>query len=132
MIIAHPPCTHLSASGNGPRKHKDWGEVRRAIEFARKFILCRSAPRVCVENPRGILSRYVMPPTQEVQPWWFGDPVEKRTALWLRGLEKLSRDVVVEPWDDSLWRMGSGYKDRGHIRSRSFPGMARAMAEQWG
>jgi hypothetical protein len=105
--------------------------VAEAVEFARDLILTRKVPRVCVENPVGILSSAVMPPTQIVEPWWFGDPVRKKTCLWLRGLDRLVMDREVEPWDDSLWVMCQR-KDRGVERSRTFPGLARAMAEQWG
>lgn len=131
LLIAHPPCTHLSGAGNGSRARKDPEEVRAAIEFARALMLTRRARKVCVENPRGILSTEVMPPDQEIQPWWFGDPVQKRTCLWLRGLPRLRRTRVVEPWDTGWWNRG-GRKIRGHLRSRTFDGVARAMAEQWG
>lgn len=132
LLIAHPPCTHLALSGNGARAGKDPAVVRAAVQFAREFILTREVRRVCVENPRGILGSLVMPPTQEIQPWWFGDPVCKRTGLWLRGLKRLERTRVVEPWDDSLWRMGGRGERRSRERSRTFPGVAEAMADQWG
>lgn len=131
LMIAHPPCTHLSLSGNGSRKSKDPGVVREAVQFARELMLTRLVRKVCVENPMSILGSEVMPCTQVVEPWWFGDPVRKRTCLWLRGLERLRKSIVVEPWDDSIWRLG-GSRRRGEIRSRTFPGMAEAMASQWG
>jgi hypothetical protein len=131
LIIAHPPCTHLCGSGNGPRKHKDPAVVDAAVEFARKMIEFRGCERVCVENPVGILSSRVRKPEQIVQPWMFGDPVRKRTCLWLRGLRRLQADRVVEPWDEGLWRMGQRM-GRERLRSRTFQGLARAMAEQWG
>lgn len=131
LLIAHPPCTHLSAAGNGWRGSKDPEEVRGAVEFARRLMLTREARRVCVENPVGILSSEVMPPTQVIEPWWFGDPVRKRTCLWLRGLSRLRATRVVEPWDDGWWNRG-GNARRGHLRSRTFEGVAEAMASQWG
>jgi site-specific DNA-cytosine methylase len=131
MMIAHPPCTHLSLATNPSRARKDPEEIEAAVRFARELILTRDAVRVCVENPRGILSTRVMPPEQEIQPWWFGDPVRKRTALWLRRLPRLRRTLEVEPWDWGWWSRG-GNKIRGHLRSRTFDGVARAMADQWG
>lgn len=131
LLIAHPPCTHLASSGNGSRGRKDKREVEEAVDFARAFILTREVELVCVENPVGILTSRVRPPDQVVHPWWFGDPVAKRTCLWLRGLRPLRKTQVVEPWDWSIWNKGRG-KERGVIRSRTFPGLAEAMAEQWG
>jgi hypothetical protein len=71
-----------------------------------------------------------MEPTQIIQPFWFGDPVRKRTCLWLRGVRKLRRTTVVEPWDTG-WFDGGG-RDKATWRSRTFQGIADAMAEQWG
>lgn len=130
LMIAHPPCTHLACSGNGSRASKDRVEVEEAVEFARELILTRDVDRVCVENPVGILSSLVRPPDQIVEPWWFGDPVRKRTCLWLRGLVRLRRTRAVEPWDTRIWGRGRG-KERGVIRSRTFQGLADAMADQW-
>jgi hypothetical protein len=108
------------------------------------------APRVAVENPRGIMSKLHRPPDQVIEPWWFGDPFAKKTCLWLKGLPLLVADNPVEPdgrvatgggsWkaDRAAGREGmSSYEDsegrrnRARVRSRTFPGVARAMADQW-
>ena len=133
LLIAHPPCTHLSNAGANSRSRKPERVVLDALEFVRELLLTREVERVCVENPPGLIGTMIMPATQYVEPWWFGDPVCKRTGLWLRGLPRLRRrpELEVEPWDHGWWNRG-GVRIRGHLRSRTFDGIARQMAEQWG
>lgn len=136
LVIAHPPCTYLAAAG--ARHYGDRDDLYLpAANFAKTFFLC--APKVAVENPVGKLSTLWRKPDQYVQPFWFGDPYQKKTGLWLQGLPKLVPTNMVEPEP----RVGKGklprwYSNltedycRGKHRSKTFPGFARAMAEQWG
>jgi hypothetical protein len=130
MIIAFPPCTHLAVSGARwfEQKHRD-GRQQQAIDF---FMLFANAPcpRVAIENPIGIMSRVWRKPDQIIQPWMFGHGETKATCLWLRGLPLLVPSDVVAGRSHSIHLL-SPSKDRARIRSKTFPGIARAMAEQW-
>lgn len=140
MILAFPPCTYLSNAG---AKHLFKGGVlnqdryKKGLEAKKFFLefLNADCPRICVENP--VSSRiYEMPPhTQEVQPWMFGHPVQKKTRLWLKGLPPLEPTHIVDPkcgcHESGTWFMKGG-KDRQKNRAKTFPGLARAMAQQWG
>lgn len=142
LIIAHPPCNHLAASGAQywPAKRAD-GRQAEAIAF---FLALYNAPArfVAVENPVGIMGTVFRKADQIIQPWQFGDAVNKKTALWLRNLPKLTPSNVVEPthnWGTNSYRGGSrklsalpSLKWGGHDRSKSFTGIAEAMALQWG
>lgn len=140
MILAFPPCTYLSNAGakhlfrGGVLNQERYYKGLEAKEFFLKF-LNADCPHICVENP--VSSRiYEMPPhTQEVQPWMFGHPVQKKTRLWLKGLPPLAPTDIVEPevgcHEAGTWFMKGG-KDRQKNRAKTFPGLARAMAEQWG
>lgn len=139
MILAFPPCTYLSNAG---AKHLFWGgqinqeryqKGLEAKEFFLKF-LNADCPYIAVENP--VSSRiFDMPPhSQEIQPWQFGHPVQKKTRLWLKGLPPLIATDVVEYkcgcHESGTWFMKGG-KERQKNRAKTFPGIARAMAEQW-
>ena len=141
--IFHPPCTYLANSGV-QHLHKDesrWGKMEAARDF---FMLLHSCDieKVCIENP--IPHHYAGLPkyTQIVQPYQFGHEVQKKTCLWLKGLSKLNATNVVEHGEKyigkdgksngSKWYQLSPSKDRWKHRSRTFPGIARAMAAQWG
>lgn len=140
MIIAFPPCTYLSNAG---AKHLFKGKklneerYKKGLEAKEFFLTFYNAdcPRVAVENP--ISSKiYEMPEhTQEIQPYMFGHAVQKKTRLWLKGLPKLTPTNVVEPQTNcheaGTWFMKGG-KDRQKNRSKTFPGIAKAIAEQWG
>lgn len=140
MILAFPPCTYLSNAGakhlfrGGVLNQDRYQKGLKAKEFFLKF-LNADCSRICVENP--VSSRiYEMPShSQEVQPWMFGHPVQKKTRLWLKGLPKLRPTNIVEPkcgcHKAGTWFMEGG-KDRQKNRSKTFPGLAQAMAEQWG
>lgn len=141
LIIAHPPCTYLAVAGN--RHYANRPDLYiPAARFAESFF--DFAPRVCVENPRGRLSTLFRKPDQAIQPYQFGDPVKKTTYLWLKGLDPLVPTNEVELEDDVVFpsgkRMNRWYyetsllpqKERAHARSRTFQGIANAMAEQWG
>ena len=141
LMIAHPPCTHLAVSGARWFKDKE-EEQKKAIDFVKELM---EAPigKIAIENPIGILSSKIRKPDQIVHPYWFGDPVSKSTCLWLKNLPKLQPTNMVEPeWvtfpngkRQSRWYYETSlakHEDRGHLRSKTFPGFAQAMVEQWG
>lgn len=152
LAVMHPPCTRLCLSGvrwlhqppRGKSREQMWSDLD---DGASLFSACWNAPieRVCVENPR--MHRHAKerienyaPPAQVVQPWWFGDPAFKGTALYLRGLPPLVASARLEPpkpgsaehraW--SVIHRAPPSRDRWRVRSRTFSGIANAMAAQWG
>lgn len=134
MMIAFPPCTHLAVSGARwfKEKRKD-GRQQQAIEFV-KALWEAPIEKVCLENPVGVINRYLpcMPKPQYIQPYEFGTREQKKTGLWLRNIPPLEpTDILDGPYLQSVWLMPPS-KDRGHRRSRTFSGIATAMAEQWG
>lgn len=139
MAIFFPPCTDLSVSGARwfPAKKLD-GSQYASISFF-MHLAKSDIHRIAIENPVGIMSSYWRKPCQTVQPWQFGsdqdgpDNIKKRTCLWLRGLPKLKPTGTLDGSTarDEIHRASPG-PDRWKLRSRFFPGLARAMAEQWG
>lgn len=131
MIIAFPPCTHLAVSGakHFAKKRAD-GRQQQGIDFFMQFtdLPC---PRVCIENPVGIMSTHYRKPDQIIQPWQYGHGETKATCLWLKGLPLLMPTHIVSGREAKIWRMGPS-EDRAILRSKTFPGIAKAMAEQWG
>jgi hypothetical protein len=142
IMIAHPPCDYLAVSGN--RWFSDTarakpgvlvGQARRdardaAVQFVRD-LWDAPIPRVAVENPVSRLSTLWMRPTQIIHPWQFGHGETKQTALWLRGLPPLKPTNIVDGREQRIWKMPPG-PNRKKERSRTYAGIARAMAEQWG
>ena len=139
MIIAFPPCTHLAVSGARHFKEKIAdGRQQQGIDFFMGFVGC-GCPKVAIENPIGIMSTRYGKPTQIVQPWMFGDREQKSTCLWLKGLPKLqpTENVYEEMMRLPLKERErihylSPSKDRQKLRRKTFAGIAKAMAEQWG
>ena len=131
LIVAFPPCTDLAASGarHWPAKRAD-GRQAAAVEFVQRIWAAR-CPRVAVENPIGYLSTAFRKPSQIVQPWMFGHGETKATCLWLRELAALRATEVVEGRRGLVWRMPQT-ADRWLKRSRTYLGVADAMAAQWG
>ena len=129
LIIAHPPCTHLASSGARWWKDKAL-QQEEAIEFC-KAIMAAPAPRIALENPIGKLSTAMRRPDQIIQPWQFGHGETKATCLWLKGLSPLHPTDVVAGREARVHRMSPG-PNRWRERSRTFAGIASAMAEQWG
>lgn len=129
-VIAFPPCTDLAASGARwfPEKREN-GSQQRAIDFFLQFTRLKCP--FGIENPVGIMSRYYRKPDQIVQPWQFGHGETKATCLWLQGLPKLRPTEIVEGREQRIWRL-PGKKDRAKIRSKTYLGVAAAMADQWG
>ena len=149
MLIAHPPCTDLAASGARwfPQKQKSLSQ-QRSVVFFMHFALS-DVPRVAVENPVGIMSTVYRKPDQIIQPYEYGHHARKATCLWLKGLQPLAPTDVVDPGkiDKNGFSRGASLDfavdEDGKIlswrdprtakaRSKTFPGIARAMAEQWG
>lgn len=149
LIICFPPCTRLS--GAGAPQWKKWqtnGEQQLAVKFVKKLWNLPS-DRICIENPTGYLNTHWRKPDQIINPYQFGDEFKKRTCLWLKGLPKLIPTNIVEPkyhytsnsTRGGLLKDGTRKKselpifkawDNSKERSKSFVGIAKAMAEQWG
>ncbi len=131
MMIAHPPCTDLAVSGARyfAAKQAD-GRQDRALEFVRE-LMSAPIPRICIENPISIISSRIRKPDQIIQPWQFGHGETKATCLWLNGLMPLRSTNIVEGREARVHRMPPG-PNRWKERSRTFEGIAAAMAEQWG
>lgn len=149
MMIAFPPCTHLAVSGARwfKEKQKD-GRQQKGINF---FMQIVNAPieRIAVENPVGIMSKLYREPDQIIQPYYFGDEAQKTTCLWLKNLPLLYHNDKPNLFDLNVTHVGKGefvtfksgkrmskwFADSfgdGHLRSKTFPGIAKAMAKQWG
>jgi len=137
LVIAHPPCTYLANSGVRWRvERQEWEQVREAAEF---FLAClnANASLVAVENP--VMHKYAreaiggLRPFFTVQPWQFGDPARKRTCFWTRGLPKLVPTSDMTAADARAdCHLASPGPDRWKDRSRTYPGIAAAIASQWG
>ena len=130
MILAFPPCTHLAVSGARyfEQKRKD-GRQQAAIDFFMQFANA-DCSKIAIENPVGIMSTYYRKPDQIIQPWQFGHGETKKTCLWLKGLPPLISTEIVEGREQRIWKMPPS-EDRAKNRAKTFPGIARAMAEQW-
>jgi len=129
LMVAHPPCTHLAVSGARWFKNKI-KEQDEALEFVKKLMDC-SIPRIAIENPVSIISSHIRKPDQIIQPWQFGHGETKKTCLWLKNLPLLTPTEIVDGRDPRVHWCSPG-KDRWKERSRTYSGIARAMAEQWG
>lgn len=130
MILAFPPCTHLAVSGAKwfAAKRAD-GRQQNAIDFFMQFANS-DCPRIAIENPVGIMSTVWRKPDQIIQPWQFGHGETKKTCLWLKGLPPLIPTEIVEGREQRIWKMPPS-EDRAKNRAKTFPGVAKAMAEQW-
>ncbi len=129
LMIAHPPCTHLAVSGARWFKDKQV-EQGEALDFVR-LLLEAPIPRIALENPISIISSRIRKPDQIIQPWQFGHGETKATCLWLRNLPKLTPTQIVNGREARVHRMAPG-PDRWKERSRTYAGIAAAMAAQWG
>lgn len=151
LIIAHPPCTYLTVTGNrwfniekyGDKARERWKLREEAIAFFMSFANA-DCDHIAIENPIGVMSTNWRKPDQIVQPYFFGDPFEKKTCLWLKGLPLLKKTNEVTPEKRTEYASGKSMPawyaaaanlpaaERSRIRSQTFPGFAEAMAEQWG
>jgi len=146
LMIAHPPCTHLTVTGARwfTEGRKDYQLQRDGIAFVQKLM---DAPidKIAIENPRSVISSYIRPANQLINPFQYGHPVSKATCLWLKNLPKLMPTKNVEPdyvyhksgnrmskWHYETSLLPSKNGERGKARSKFFQGIAEAMAEQWG
>jgi len=129
LMIAHPPCTHLAVSGARWFKDKQ-KEQKEALEFVIELMEA-PIPKICIENPISIISTRIRKPDQVIQPWQFGHGEVKATCLWLKNLPKLTPTHIVEGREARVHKMPPG-PDRWRERSRTYPGIAEAMADQWG
>ena len=151
LIIAHPPCTYLTVTGNrwynvdryGEKALKRISDREDAAEFFIRIVNAE-CDKIVIENPVGYMSTYYRKPDQIIQPYMFGDAFEKKTCLWLKGLEPLKPTDEVEPpkrkkfesgktmpaWYAEAWHLPK--EKRARLRSKTFPGIAKAMADQWG
>lgn len=137
LVIAHPPCTRLANSGVRWLSERNlWEEMDAAADFFFEFIkygLRSSLNKIAIENPiphkhaRLFIGDY----TQLIQPWMFGHGEQKATCLWLYNLPKLHPTNIVSGREQKVWKMTPG-PERTKLRSKTFPGIAKAMAEQWG
>ena len=150
LVIAHPPCTYLTVTGNRWFNVERYGEkaIQRAkdreeaVEFFMVFANA-DCDHICIENPVGIMSTRWRKADQIIQPWMFGDPFEKKTCLWLKGLSPLIPTNVVTPPPRKEFKSGNTmpawYSDAGklpkeersRVRSKTFPGIAEAIADQF-
>lgn len=149
LIIAHPPCTYLTLAGNKwfkpefadrfPDRQK---QRKEAVDF---FMAIANADcdKIAIENPVGVMSSQWRKPDQYIEPFMFGDPEKKKTGLWLKGLPLLKPTNIVEPLiiycksgaNEPRWHMETMHlpkEERSRVCSQTFPGIARAFAEQWG
>jgi hypothetical protein len=128
LLIGHPPCTHLAVSGSRHfwRKEKEQAE---ALDFVRA-LMAAPVPHIAIENPISVISSQIRKPDQIIQPWQFGHGETKATCFWLKGLPKLVPTEIVEGREARVHRMAPG-PNRWRERSRTYPGVAKAMAAQW-
>jgi site-specific DNA-cytosine methylase len=157
LMVAHPPCTFLSVSGarhlynkDGSKNLERYKNQREALNFVERLMAC-NIPRIAIENPVSVISSQIRKPDQIVQPWMFGDSASKTTCLWLKNLPKLVATNVVDKGDFKEWvdkksgkvkRQATWYYDalinakspeeRRSLRSKTFKGIAQAIASQWG
>jgi site-specific DNA-cytosine methylase len=157
LMVAHPPCTFLSVSGarhlynkDGSKNLERYKNQREALDFVERLMAC-NIPRIAIENPVSVISSQIRKPDQIVQPWMFGDSASKTTCLWLKNLPKLVATNVVDKGDFKEWvdkksgkvkRQATWYYDalinaktpeeRRSLRSKTFKGIAQAIASQWG
>lgn len=158
-MIAFPPCTHLALSGAPwfEQKRKD-GRQKEGIDFFLK-IANANIKHIAIENPRGIMGKIYKPPTQIIHPYYFGDKAQKTTCLWLKNLPPLYHNAAINLFDNvithtdkgeffewidkksgkkkrqALWHVKARSlkeNERSRVRSKTFPGIANAMAKQWG
>ena len=150
MIIAFPPCTYLTVTGNrwfnieryGEKAIKRHADRKKAIDFFMMFANA-DCEKIAIENPIGVMSTKWKKPSQIINPYQFGDAFEKKTCLWLKGLPNLKATKIVKPpkrtefksgktmpaWYADAWKLPK--EERAKLRSKTFPGIAKAMAEQW-
>lgn len=138
LAICHPPCTHLATSGARWFKNKVQEQID-ALAFV-QFLMDLPVEKICIENPLSVISTRIRKPDQKVQPYWFGHPEQKTTCLWLKNLPLLVPTNMVAPGPVHITKSGKSMPawynippgpDRWKLRSKTFSGLADAMADQW-
>ena len=129
LMVAHPPCTHLAVSGARWFKDKQV-EQAEALDFVR-LLLAAPIDKIALENPISIISLRIKKPDQIIQPWQFGHGETKATCLWLKNLPKLQPTQIVDGREAKVHKMSPG-PNRWKERSKTYQGIANAMAQQWG
>jgi len=129
MLIAHPPCTFITYAGARWWGRAGWKDKQEQALGLFWTILNAPIPAICVENPRGLPAKVIRKPDDVVEPYEFGDPVKKRTYLWLKNLPPLMRTNRLTWWEED-WTVNQTH-DRQNTRSKTFAGIANAMAAQW-
>lgn len=129
LMIAHPPCTHLAVSGARWMPGKE-EQIQAALEFV-QWLMSAPVPRICIENPISLIGSRIRPSDQTIHPWQHGHNEEKTTCLWLKNLPRLRATNVVDGREQRVWRLPPS-EDRWKERSRTYAGIAEAMATQWG
>lgn len=129
LAVCFPPCTHLAVSGARWFKYKQ-AEQAEALDFVR-WLMNLPIEKIALENPVSVISSKIRKPDQIIQPWQFGHGEKKTTCLWLKNLPKLQPTNIVDGRDNRVANVPER-KDRWKDRSRTYEGIARAMAEQWG
>lgn len=138
LIVAHPPCTYLASSGNRWFNVEKYGEKalqriknrEEAFDFFMQFVNAK-CQHIAIENPIGYINTHYRKPDQIIQPWQFGHGEVKSTCLWLKNLPLLKPTNIMEERNPVSWKMSES-KDRAKKRSKTYPGIAKAIAEQWG
>ena len=129
LMIAHPPCTHLAVSGARWFKEKQ-KEQKEALEFV-QMLLDAPIRKIALENPVSIISTKIRKPDQIIQPWMFNEPYQKTTCLWLKNLPLLKPTKILETREQKCWKEPPS-PDRWKKRSKTYKGIAEAMAATWG
>lgn len=131
LVVAHPPCTYSSYAGN--RWLNQPGRREKMFQSFELFEAIWNAPvkHIAIENPRGYVCKYWRQPNDLIEPYYFGDPMTKATCLWLKNLPPLmATNIIIDPFINWTKYGSNGHNGKG--RSRTFPGVAKAMAMQWG
>lgn len=152
LMIAHPPCTYLTVTGNrwftnkdGSRNEERYRKRDEALNFIRR-IMDANIKQIAIENPVGFISTFIRKPDQIIQPYMFGDEASKKTCLWLKNLPALKATNLVGKGERVYYKSGKSHpkwyaealtkaktpQERSTLRSKTFPGIAKAIAEQWG
>lgn len=129
LMIGHPPCTYIAVSGARWFKDRRKQQIQ-ALDFV-SYLMDADIKRICIENPISVISTAIRKPDQIIQPWQFGHGETKSTCLWLKNLPKLIPTDIVSGRDDRIHKMPPS-PNRGMERSRTYLGIAKAMAIQWG
>lgn len=152
LMVAHPPCTYLTVSGNrwftnkdGSRNEERYQKRDEALSFIRR-LMGADIDKIAIENPVGFISTFIRKPDQTIQPYMFGDEASKKTCLWLKNLPNLEPTNIVGKGERKYFKSGKSHpkwyadalenaktpQERRTLRSKTFPGIAKAIAEQWG